>query len=151
MEQITLKQCQNTDVETLANLRAIVLRDDLTRLGRYDEEKVRQRFRDAFNPVHTWMINRGTTFIGCVAFKPIRSGYLLEHFYIHPEHQGKGFGSQTLESLFKQDDVFGKRVSLNVLQGSSALRLYERFGFRVESEDPIDIYMSMEVGLNINM
>ncbi|MFF2479427.1 GNAT family N-acetyltransferase [Paenibacillus sp. NPDC058071] len=144
MEQITLHQSQNSDMETIANLRAIVLRDDLTRLGRFDEEKVRQRFRDAFDPVHTWII-KDTSFIGCIAFKPILDGYLLEHFYIHPDYQGKGVGSQVLEYVFKQDDVVGKRVTLNVLQGSPAQRLYERYGFKVDREDPVDIYMSMVV------
>ncbi|GAA4851802.1 GNAT family N-acetyltransferase [Paenibacillus vulneris] len=150
MEQITLHQSQNSDVETIANLRAIVLRDDLTRLGRFNEEKVRQRFRDAFDPVHTWIINADSSFIGCIAFKPILDGYLLEHFYIHPDYQGKGIGSQVLVYLLKQDYVIGKRVTLNVLQGSPAQRLYERFGFKVDSEDTIDIYMSMVVELNTN-
>ncbi|MFJ7736704.1 GNAT family N-acetyltransferase [Lysinibacillus sp. NPDC097287] len=150
MEQITLHQSQNSDVETIANLRAIVLRDDLTRLGRFNEEKVRQRFRDAFDPVHTWIIKAGSSFIGCVAFKPILDGYLVEHFYIHPNYQGKGIGSQVLDYLLKQDYVIGKRVTLNVLQGSSAQRLYERFGFKVDSEDLIDIYMSVVAELNTN-
>lgn len=150
MEQIALHQSQNSDVETIANLRAIVLRDDLTRLGRFNEEKVRQRFRNAFDPVHTWIIKAGSSFIGCVAFKPILDGYLVEHFYIHPDYQGKGIGSQVLDYLLKQDDVIGKRVTLNVLQGSSAQRLYERFGFKMDSEDLIDIYMSVVAELNTN-
>ncbi|GHO53611.1 GNAT family N-acetyltransferase [Ktedonobacter robiniae] len=150
MEQITLHQSQNSDIETIANLRAIVLYDDLTRLGRFNEIRVRQRFRDAFNPVHTWIIKAGSSFIGCIAFKPIVDGYLLEHFYIHPDYQGKGIGSQVLEYLLKQDYVIGKRVTLNVLQGSPAQRLYERFGFKVDSEDLIDIYMSMVVESNTN-
>ena len=150
MEQITLYQSQNSDVETIANLRAIVLRDDLTRLGRFNEEKVRQRFRDAFDPVHTWIIKAGSSFIGCVAFKPILDGYLVEHFYIHPNYQGKGIGSQVLDYLLKQDYVIGKRVTLNVLQGSSAQKLYERFGFTVDNEDFIDIYMSVVAGLKTN-
>jgi GNAT superfamily N-acetyltransferase len=148
MKQITLRQSQNSDVETIANLRAIVLRNDLTRLGRFDEEKVRQRFRNAFDSVHTWIIEADSSFVGCIAFKPTLDGYLLEHFYIHPNYQGKGVGSQVLKNLLEQNYVKGKRVTLNVLQGSSARRLYERFGFKVESEDPIDVYMSVIVEEN---
>ncbi|WP_029192900.1 GNAT family N-acetyltransferase [Paenibacillus harenae] len=145
MRQITLRQSQNSDVETIANLRAIVLRNDLIRLGRFDEEKVRQRFRNAFDSVHTWIIEADSSFVGCIAFKPTLDGYLMEHFYIHPNYQGKGIGSQVLKNLLEQNDVKGKRVILNVLQGSSARRLYERFGFKVESEDLIDVYMSLIV------
>jgi hypothetical protein len=32
-------------------------------------------------------------------------------------------------------------VGLNVLQGSAARRLYERHGFVLESEDPVDVFM----------
>ncbi|ALP35082.1 acetyltransferase [Paenibacillus sp. IHB B 3084] len=145
MKPFTLRQSQNSDVETIAHLRAIVLRNDLSRLGRFDEEKVRQRFRDAFDSVHTWIIEVDSSFVGCIAFKPTLDGYLLEHFYIHPNYQGKGVGSQVLRNLLEQNGVKGNRVTLNVLQGSSARRLYERFGFKVESEDPIDVYMSLIV------
>lgn len=145
MKQITLCQSQNFDVETIANLRATVLRNDLTRLGRFDEEKVRQRFRDAFDSFHTWIIEVDSSFAGCIAFKPTHDGYLLEHFYIHPNYQGRGIGSYVLKQLLERNVVIGKRVSLNVLQGSSARRLYERFGFKVDSEDLIDVYMSMKV------
>lgn len=145
MERITLSPSQISDVETIANLRAIVLRDDLTRLGRFDEKKVRQRFRNTFDPVHTWIIEIDASFIGCVAFKPTKEGYLLEHFYIHPDYQGRGFGSHVFKRLLEQHDVKGNRVTLNVLQGSSARRLYECLGFTVDSEDPIDVYMSMQV------
>ncbi|MDQ0193191.1 GNAT family N-acetyltransferase [Paenibacillus wynnii] len=145
MKEITLRKSQNSDVETLANLRAIVLRDDLTRLGRFDEEKVRQRFRNAFEAVYTWIIEADASFVGCIAFKPTLEGFLLEHFYIQPLYQGNGVGSQVLKKLLEQNDVKGKRVTLNVLQGSSARRLYERFGFKVDREDPIDVYMSVKV------
>ncbi|GHO64664.1 N-acetyltransferase [Ktedonobacter sp. SOSP1-52] len=148
MKQITLRQSQNSDVETIANLRAIVLYNDLTRLGRFDEEKVRQRFRNTFDSIHTWIIEADSSFVGCIAFKPTLDGYLLEHFYIHPNYQGKGVGSQVLKNLLEQNYVKGKRVTLNVLQGSSARRLYERFGFKVESEDLIDVYMSVKVEEN---
>lgn len=146
MDRITLHQSEYSDVETIANLRAIVLHDDLTRLGRFNEDRVRQRFRDSFDPNHTWIIKAESNFIGCIAFKMISDGYLLEHFYIHPDFQGKGIGSQVLTYFLKQDYVAGKRVTLNVLQGSAAKRLYERFGFAVNSEDPVDIFMSIVVG-----
>lgn len=147
MDQITLHQSKSSDVESLANLRAIVLYDDLTRLGRFHEEKVRERFRDSFTPEHTWIIQAESTFIGCIAFKPLGEGYLLEHFYILPEYQGKGIGGQIMNHLLTQDHVAGSLVTLNVLQGSSAKRLYERFGFKVDREDSIDIFMSKTVGV----
>lgn len=145
MIQITMRQSTQTDQEPLADLRALVLYEDLTRLGRYDDVKVRERFRNTFDPVHTWMIETDGTTVGCVALKPNSAGVLLEHFYIHPEYQGKRIGTQVLKILLERKEVQGRRVILNVLQGSPARRLYERFGFVLDREDEVDVFMSVHV------
>ncbi|MHA7583878.1 GNAT family N-acetyltransferase [Paenibacillus vandeheii] len=145
MIQITMHQSEKADQEHLAELRALVLYNDLHRLGRYDEVKVRERFRNTFDPVHTWIIEVEGALVGCIALKPKLEEMLLEHFYIHPDYQGQQIGTQVLDILLKRDDVKGKRVILNVLQGSPARRLYERFGFVLDSEDEVDVYMSVQV------
>ena len=71
-------------------------------------------------------------------------GVLLEHFYIHPDYQGKKLGTTVLNMLLEQEAVKGVRVTLNVLQGSPAKRLYERFGFTVDHEDEVDVFMSRD-------
>ena len=43
--------------------------------------------------------------------------------------------------VLERIDADGVPVRLNVLQGSAARRLYERHGFTVEAQDPIDVYM----------
>ncbi|KUM80263.1 GNAT family N-acetyltransferase [Streptomyces curacoi] len=130
-----------SDVEAVAELRAVVLRADLERLGRYDDRRVRQRLRDGFDPAHTWVIEVGGTFAGCVALRPAGDAHWLEHFYLAPRHQGGGIGSGVLRELLERCDRGGVPVRLNVLQGSAARRLYERHGFTVETEDPVDVFM----------
>jgi GNAT superfamily N-acetyltransferase len=129
------------DVDVVAELRAVVMRPDLERLGRYDEQRVRQRLRDGFTPEHTWMIEVGGAFAGCVALRPAKDTYWLEHFYLDPELQGMGIGSAVLRRLLERCDREDAVVRLNVLQGSPARRLYERHGFTVETEDPVDVFM----------
>ncbi|MER7441714.1 GNAT family N-acetyltransferase [Micromonospora avicenniae] len=129
------------DVEAAAELRAVVLREDLERLGRYDERRVRQRLRDGFAPAHTWVIEVGAEFAGCVALRPAEDGHWLEHFYLAPHLQGSGIGTAVLRGLLEQCDREGATVRLNVLQGSPARRLYERHGFTLEAEDPVDVFM----------
>jgi GNAT superfamily N-acetyltransferase len=124
-----LRQALMGDVEAVAELRAVVLRPDLERLGRYDEHRVRQRFRDGFTPAHT------------------KDTYWLEHFYLAPELQGKGIGSAVLGRLLERCDREAAVVRLNVLRGSAARRLYERHGFTVETEDEVDVFMVRDPGL----
>ncbi|WP_407555014.1 GNAT family N-acetyltransferase [Streptomyces sp. Pv4-95] len=135
-----------SDVETVADLRAVVLRADLVGLGRYDEHRVRQRLRDGFDPVHTWVIEVRGAFAGCVALRPAEDAQWLEHFYLAPHLQGSGIGSGVLRRLLERCDRSGVLVRLNVLQGSPARRLYERHGFTVEAEDPVDVFMVRKPG-----
>lgn len=145
-----LRAAEPTDVEVIAELRATVMRPDLERLGRFDEHRVRQRLRDSFSPRHTSVIVADGAFAGCVTLRPSHDGQpdgqWLEHFYLDPALQGRGLGSAVLRTLLDRTDAVGGLVRLNVLQGSAARRLYERHGFGVENEDPIDVYMVRRPG-----
>jgi GNAT superfamily N-acetyltransferase len=141
----TARPATPADVEPIASLRAAVLRPDLERLGRYDEHRVRQRLRDSFTPQHTTIIVTGGSVAGsvagCVAVRPAGDCRWLEHFYLAAAVQGRGVGTAVLRTVLARADADGAPVRLNVLQGSAARRLYERHGFTVESEDPVDVFM----------
>jgi GNAT superfamily N-acetyltransferase len=138
----TLRPAVAADLEVLAELRATVLRADLERLGRYDEHRVRQRLRDSFSPAFTSIVLVGGSLAGSVTLRPAPDGrQLLEHFYLVPGLQGRGLGSAVLKTLLDRTDQRDQTVGLDVLRGSAARRLYERHGFAVESEDPIDVFM----------
>ncbi|MFJ2558952.1 MULTISPECIES: GNAT family N-acetyltransferase [unclassified Streptomyces] len=145
-----LRAATAADVEPVAELRATVMRADLERLGRYDEHRVRQRLRDSFSTEHTSIIVTAEAadaeaaegaVAGCVTLRPVSTGLLLEHFYLAPRHQGHGLGSAVLRTVLKRADERNAPVRLNVLQGSAARRLYERHGFVLESEDPVDVFL----------
>ncbi|MEU5642607.1 GNAT family N-acetyltransferase [Streptomyces milbemycinicus] len=135
------------DIEAVAELRATVMRADLARLGRYDEHRVRQRLRDSFSTQHTSIIMVDRELAGCVTVRPAEGSRTsegmqwLEHFYLAPHWQGRGLGSAVLRTVLERTDAQGVSVGLNVLQGSTARRLYERHGFVVEAEDPVDVFM----------
>jgi GNAT superfamily N-acetyltransferase len=136
-----LRSAEPADVEPIAELRATVMRPDLERLGLFDEHRVRQRLRDAFIPRHTSVIVADDAFAGCVAVRPADDGRWLEHFYLAPSIQGQGIGSAVLRTVLEQADADRAPVRLNVLRDSAAQRLYERHGFTVETQDPIDVFM----------
>lgn len=78
----------------------------------------------------------------CVALRPAKDTYWLEHFYLDPDLQGKGIGTAVLSRLLEWCNLEDAVVRLNVLQGSSARRLYERHGFTAETEDEVDVFMA---------
>lgn len=128
------------DATWMAELRAVVMRPDLERLERYDPARVRQRFLDAFLPAHTRVIQVGGVDVGLVAVRTGDDGVWIEHFYLDPAHHGRGIGRWALAQILRTDTA-GRPFRLNVLQGSRARRLYERHGFALVSEDPIDVYL----------
>ncbi|MFF5532580.1 GNAT family N-acetyltransferase [Streptomyces cinerochromogenes] len=136
-----IRPASPADVEAVAELRTVVLRADLERLGRYDEQRVRQRLRDGFDPAHTRVIEVDGAFAGCVALRPAADAHRLEHFYLAPRLQGSGIGSAVLRGLLERCDRDGIPVRLDVLRGSPARRLYERHGFTRETEDAVDVFM----------
>ncbi|WP_229884854.1 MULTISPECIES: GNAT family N-acetyltransferase [Streptomyces] len=137
----TLRPAVPADIEVIAELRATVMRADLERLGRYDEHLVRQRLRDSFSPRYTSIITVDRELAGCVTVRPAEGRQWLEHFYLAPHRQGQGLGSALLRTVLEHTDAQDMTVGLNVLQGSAARRLYERHGFVVEAQDPIDVFM----------
>ncbi|OKJ20918.1 acetyltransferase [Streptomyces sp. CB00316] len=137
----TLRPALPEDVEAIAGLRAVVMRPDLERLGRYDEHRVRQRLRDAYAPEHTTVVEAGGGFAGCVTLRPAEGCWWLENFLLSPALQGHGVGSAVLRGLLARADAERVLVRLNVLQGSAARRLYERHGFAVEREDAVDVFL----------
>ncbi|MGW2607786.1 GNAT family N-acetyltransferase [Streptomyces mirabilis] len=141
-----LRSAEQADVEVIAELRATVMRPDLERLGRFDERRVRRRLRESFSPGHTSVVIVDGDFAGCVTLRPVEDGLWLEHFYLVPDLQGRGLGSAVLRALLDRTDTDGLPVRLNVLQGSAARRLYERHGFTVEVQDPIDVFMVRRPG-----
>ncbi|MEU0628795.1 GNAT family N-acetyltransferase [Streptomyces sp. NPDC005989] len=129
------------DIEALAELRAVVMRPDLERLGRYDEHRVRQRLRDGYVPRHTSVVVVDGELAGCVTLRPADGGLRLENFCLSPALHGRGTGTAVLRSLLARADEAGATVRLDVLQGSAARALYERHGFTLERQDPIDVFM----------
>ncbi|MEV7402254.1 GNAT family N-acetyltransferase [Streptomyces sp. NPDC091267] len=137
----SLRPATPADLEATAELRAVVMRPDLVRLGRYDEQRVRQRLRDSYLPEHTSVIVVDGRFGGSVTLRPFEDGWCLESFFVDEGLQGRGIGSAVLGALLARTDGEGVPVRLNVLQGSSARRLYERHGFILEREDAVDVFM----------
>ncbi|WP_349814993.1 GNAT family N-acetyltransferase [Curtobacterium sp. MCSS17_005] len=65
----------------------------------------------------------------------------VEHFYLAPDIQGRGVGSTVLRAVL--DEPHDGPTRLNVLVGSPARRLYERHGFVLDTDDGVDVFMTL--------
>jgi GNAT superfamily N-acetyltransferase len=139
-EEWSLRASEPSDAVWMAELRAEAMRPDLERLGRWDPDRVRTRFLNAFTPAYTRVIQWGGLDVGLVALRPAPDALWIEHFYLAPPHQGRGLGGQVLRRIMAER-ADARPFRLNVLQGSPARHLYERHGFVFDHEDPIDVFL----------
>ncbi len=138
----TLEPAAIDDLDRITDLKDQVMRADLERLGRWDPDRSRRRVRDSFSTRWTSVLLVEGAFAGSVTVRPDeQGGRHLELFYLAPHLQGRGLGTAVLRRLLAEADAAGEPVRLVVLQGSAAQRLYERHGFTVVHEDPIDVHM----------
>lgn len=135
-----LRAASVDDAGWLAELRAVVMHDDLERLGRWGPVRVRQRFLDGFRPQNSVVIVVDGVAAGMIAVRPEAREKWIEHFYLAPETQGRGIGGAVFGQILEQHDD-ERPFRLNVLRGSAARRLYERHGFALESEDAVDLFL----------
>lgn len=64
--------------------------------------------------------------------------YKLHKIYILPDQQGKGIGKQLINYII-QDIAPASSLQLNVNRNNKALQFYQKIGFKIITEEDIDI------------
>jgi ribosomal protein S18 acetylase RimI-like enzyme len=143
---ISFAPATEADFERLLALRVAAMGPHLQRLGRFDPERSRARFREAFDPATMRLIHDDGAFAGCVTLTPHPDHHWLGQFYIAPARQGRGLGTRVLALLLAETDASGLPVRMSVLKQNPAARLYERHGFARTGEDDWDVYYERPAG-----
>ncbi len=113
--------------------------------GPWDEDDQDRRFARTYEMEETWVLVRDGTDIGWLAKRNLPQEIFLTAFYIAPEHQNRGTGTQVLRDLIAEVRQKKKNVSLGVMKNNPVRRLYEREGFRVVGEDAYKYFMKTNI------
>lgn len=127
-----------SDFEPLLALRIDVMREHLERVFRYDPDRARGYFREAFDEPGMRLILVGGERAGCVGFRIGADEIKLDSFYLDRRHHNTGLGTTILKTLLAEADALRLPVRLEVLNGSKADRIYLRHGFLKLSADDIE-------------
>ena len=84
----------------------------LERIGRLDPERSAARFAREFRPGQTRLILADGAFAGCVTVYADGDAWVLEHFYLRPQQQGRGLGGEVLRRLLAEADAAGAAIYL---------------------------------------
>ncbi len=135
-----------SDFEALLALRLRAMRESLTHLGRYDEERARARLADGFVPETAHHIEVKGRRVGYVVLKRLSHALRLDHLYIDLPWQNQGIGAQVMRWVCAQADAELSPVELCALKNSDANRFYLRWGFAKVGEGEWDNdYLRMPV------
>ncbi|MBC54237.1 MAG: GNAT family N-acetyltransferase [Gammaproteobacteria bacterium] len=126
-------------LDKLVRIRIAAMRDSLTRVGRFDPDRARERFESGFNPEYTRFINYGGLRVGFVVVKPEADGLKLDHLYIEPDYQGRGIGGKVLKTIFSTADQHGLPIAVTALRDSDSNSFYKSHGFKYQDETEWDI------------
>jgi GNAT superfamily N-acetyltransferase len=139
-QDLSFSPVSEDDFEDLLSLRIAAMKESLSRIGRFDPLRARERFRSGFSPENTRHVVVSGSRVGFVTVKPCDDGLLLDHLYVLPSFQGRGIGALILASIFNAADTDGQQIRVGALKESDSNRFYERHGFKMVSEGEWDNY-----------
>jgi len=141
IQTISYRIASPNDVEALLSLRLRAMRGSLERVGRFDPDRARARFLASFQPDLMRLAYLDEEFVGCVTVREEQlSASWIEHFYIEPEYQSRGFGGRIMLRLIDEAEAQRRVLRLAVLRDSDADRFYRRYGFVEVRREEWDIF-----------
>jgi len=151
--QAQLREASEDDGEKLFRLFAACRDDLLAAVSNWDEaqqeafmrfqfQTQRNQYRCLYADLHLQVILRQGEIIGQILVATIGDELRLVDVSLLPEFRNRGIGKDLLRDLLDKATGENKRVTLQVLQGNPAIRLYRRLGFSHAGEQ--GIYRRME-------
>jgi len=143
LQSLALQPATEDDLPFLLSLRKATMTEHLARAGApQDDAHHMARIRHRFEGARIVRLDGRPAGL----FKTLRepSGWRVVQIQIDPAFQGRGLGRHLLAGLLRQADRAGVPVTLSVLRGNPARRLYESLGFAAVEETELDIEMRYE-------
>jgi ribosomal protein S18 acetylase RimI-like enzyme len=82
--------------------------------------------------------------VGWIQTQQGDSAVTLHQFYVVPELQRRGIGTQVLRLMIQEARNQGKPLKVAVVKINPAKSFYDRFGFRITHEDEHKYYMILD-------
>jgi ribosomal protein S18 acetylase RimI-like enzyme len=138
---IDLQQAKAEHYDFALHLYLLTMRPYVQELTVWDEQKQRANFAAQWKREEVRIISVDGKDAGWLQVADLPTEIRLQKFFVSPEYQRSGIGSDILSNLLATWRPTGKRIVLRVLKNNPARRLYERFGFAVIAEEDVTFRM----------
>jgi ribosomal protein S18 acetylase RimI-like enzyme len=108
----------------------------LSKIGRWDEPRLVGLFRNGYNPAQMRIICVDNLDVGFIQVIEYLDRLYLRQLHLRDGFRGRGIGSKLIDAQLKRAAISVKPLTLEVLHGNPAKRLYLRLGFKVTGQDP---------------
>ena len=140
MTSLALTPATEDDLPFLLALRKATMTEHLRRAGAPDDDghhlaRVRHRFEDARI---VWLDGRRA---GLFKVSRDAASWRVVQIQLDRAFQGRGLGRRLLAGLLQEADAQDAAVTLSVLRGNPARRLYESLGFAPVGENQLETEM----------
>jgi ribosomal protein S18 acetylase RimI-like enzyme len=132
-QPINLRAASQDDEPFLLQLRKLTMTEHLERVAiPVDDEAHYQRIRSNFEDAQ--IICEGNRSIGLIKLSRMTDEWHVHQIQVIPSHQGRGIGKTVLTAVLNEAERIGVPVTLSVLHGNPARRLYDQLGFQFVAE-----------------
>jgi len=138
---VSLRRARSGDYAFALGLYLASVRPLLTKLGRWDEDRVLASLQNGFKPATVRIIRQDGLDIGWMQVSDTATGFHLHQIHLMDGYRNRGLGTGLIKELQERARNKVKPITLNVIHGNPALDLYLRLGFRVVGEDEDKLHM----------
>jgi ribosomal protein S18 acetylase RimI-like enzyme len=107
----------------------------LSKIGRWDRRRLTTRFRRGYKQMQVQVICVEDQRIGWMQVAEGVGRLHLHQLHLAADFRRRGIGTRLLKDLLRRADSIGKPLTLEVMHGNPAKRLYARFGFKATGRD----------------
>jgi ribosomal protein S18 acetylase RimI-like enzyme len=138
---IDIQQAKAEHYDFALHLYLLTMRPYMQELIVWDEQEQRASFAAQWKREEVRIISVDGKDVGWLQVAELPAEIRLQKFFVSPQYQRSGIGSEVLRNLLATWRSTGKKIVLKVLKNNPARRLYERLGFSVVAEAGVTFRM----------
>jgi ribosomal protein S18 acetylase RimI-like enzyme len=131
-----LRPAETDDYPLMLGLYLEGAQKHLSKIGRWDEERLVGLFRNGYKLHQMQIICADNQDVGFIQVIEYPDRMYLRQIHLIDGFRGRGIGSKLIEAQLERAANSVKPMTLEVLHGNPAKSLYLRLGFKVTGQDP---------------
>ncbi len=143
-DTVTLRPARPADLRYCRDVYYEAMRPTIERLFGWDEAGQDATFERQWAVEEATILVEGARDIGWMQATESGGVVFLKQLYVEPARRTLGIGTLVLSGLIDRAHARNLPVTLGVVKGNPAIRLYERLGFRIAGEDTLKLYLRLE-------